>query len=61
MLPLPEQLGFATAYFDLPGLLMHAAVAGPAGGPLVILLHGFAEFWYGWKHTIGPLAPPVSV
>ncbi|MEP7359318.1 MAG: alpha/beta hydrolase, partial [Anaerolineales bacterium] len=55
-MPLPEQLGFATAYFDLPGLRMHAAVAGPAGGRLVILLHGFPEFWYGWQHSIGALA-----
>jgi pimeloyl-ACP methyl ester carboxylesterase len=53
---LPEELGFATEYFDLPGLRLHAAVAGPAGGPLVILLHGFPEFWYGWQHAIGPLA-----
>ncbi len=53
---LPEQLGFETAYFDLPGLRMHAAVAGPADGPLVILLHGFPEFWYGWHRQIGPLA-----
>ena len=28
-------------------------------GPLVILLHGFPEFWYGWRHQIGPLARPV--
>jgi pimeloyl-ACP methyl ester carboxylesterase len=53
---LPEQLGFASAYFELPGLRMHAAVAGPAGGPLVILLHGFPEFWCGWQHSIGALA-----
>jgi epoxide hydrolase 4 len=53
---LPEQLGFETAYFDLPGLRMHAAVAGPDDGPLVILLHGFPEFWYGWHRQIGPLA-----
>jgi pimeloyl-ACP methyl ester carboxylesterase len=24
-------------------------------GPLVILLHGFPEFSYGWRHQIGPL------
>lgn len=52
----PEQLGFTTAYFDLPGLRMHAAVAGPADGPLLILLHGFPEFWYSWRRQIGPLA-----
>jgi len=35
---------------------VHAAVAGPPDGPLVILLHGFPEFWYSWRHQIGPLA-----
>ena len=53
--PLPEQLGFSTAWFDLPGLRMHAAVAGPEDAPLVILLHGFPEFWYSWRRQIGPL------
>jgi pimeloyl-ACP methyl ester carboxylesterase len=53
---LPERLGLATAWFDLPSLRMHAAVAGPPDGPLVILLHGFPEFWYSWRHQIGPLA-----
>jgi pimeloyl-ACP methyl ester carboxylesterase len=30
--------------------------AGPADGPLVVLLHGFPEFWYGWRRQIEPLA-----
>jgi pimeloyl-ACP methyl ester carboxylesterase len=30
--------------------------AGPADGPLVILLHGFPEFWYGWHKQIPALA-----
>ena len=38
------------------GLSLHVAVSGPEQGPLVILLHGFPEFWYGWKSQIGPLA-----
>jgi pimeloyl-ACP methyl ester carboxylesterase len=25
-------------------------------GPLVLLLHGFPEFWYSWRHQIAPLA-----
>jgi pimeloyl-ACP methyl ester carboxylesterase len=53
---LPEALGFASAFYELPGLRMHAAVAGPEGGPLVVLLHGFPEFWYSWRFQIGPLA-----
>jgi pimeloyl-ACP methyl ester carboxylesterase len=37
------------------GLRLHVVEAGPADGPLVILLHGFPEFWRGWRHQIGPL------
>ena len=35
---------------------LHLVAAGPADGPAVILLHGFPEFWYGWRRQIGPLA-----
>ena len=38
------------------GVELHVVTAGPTDGPLVILLHGFPEFWYGWRHQIGPLA-----
>ena len=35
---------------------LHVAEAGPVDGPLVILLHGFPEFWFGWRYQIAPLA-----
>ena len=35
---------------------LHAVAAGPPSGPLVILLHGFPEFWYSWHKQIEPLA-----
>lgn len=38
------------------GIHLHVAQAGPKDGPLVILLHGFPEFWYGWRHQIPSLA-----
>ena len=38
------------------GIELHAVAAGPDDGPLVILLHGFPEFWYGWRHQIPTLA-----
>ena len=38
------------------GLSLHVVQAGPTDGPLVILLHGFPEFWYGWRAQIGALA-----
>lgn len=38
------------------GITLHAMAAGPENGPLVILLHGFPEFWYGWRYQIEMLA-----
>src|SRR5581483_11908543 len=38
------------------GVRLHAVAAGDPRGPLVLLLHGFPEFWYGWRHQLGPLA-----
>ena len=37
-------------------LRMHAVVEGPEGRPLVVMLHGFPEFWYSWRHQIEALA-----
>jgi pimeloyl-ACP methyl ester carboxylesterase len=31
------------------GLRLHVVQCGPADGPLVILLHGFPEYWYSWR------------
>ncbi len=36
------------------GVRLHYVEAG--AGPLVLLLHGFPEFWYGWRHQIPALA-----
>ncbi|MBO0734904.1 MAG: alpha/beta hydrolase [Methylocapsa sp.] len=41
---------------QLADVTIHAAAAGPGDGPLVILLHGYPEFWYGWRSQIAPLA-----
>ncbi len=35
------------------GVRLHYVEAGE--GPLVVLLHGFPEFWYSWRHQIQPL------
>ena len=34
------------------GLRFHVAEAGPQDGPLVLLLHGFPEFWWSWRHQL---------
>jgi pimeloyl-ACP methyl ester carboxylesterase len=38
------------------GITLYCAELGPTHGPLVFLLHGFPEYWYGWRHHIAPLA-----
>jgi len=39
---------------DVNGLRMHFAEAG--SGPAVLLLHGFPESWYSWRHQLIDLA-----
>jgi epoxide hydrolase 4 len=34
---------------------LHVVSAGPKDGPVVILLHGFPEYWGGWKKQIPAL------
>ena len=41
-------------YADLGDVQLHYVEAGE--GPLILLLHGFPEFWYGWRDQIQPLA-----
>jgi epoxide hydrolase 4 len=38
------------------GIRLHVVESGPATGPLVLLLHGFPEFWYGWRYQLPYLA-----
>jgi epoxide hydrolase 4 len=47
---------FTTRTIPTNGIRLHVVEAGPEDGPLVLLLHGFPEFWYGWHRQIGPLA-----
>lgn len=53
---LPDGTPAASRRVGIGGLALHVVEAGPADGPPVILLHGFPEFWFGWRHQIGPLA-----
>ena len=41
-------------YAEVGDQRLHYVEAGE--GPLVVLLHGFPEFWYGWRLQIAPLA-----
>ena len=43
-------------FIDIPtnGIQLRAAIAGT--GPLVLMVHGFPESWYSWRHQIEPIA-----
>jgi len=38
------------------GIELHVAAAGPTDGPLVLLLHGFPEYWGAWRIHMARLA-----
>jgi pimeloyl-ACP methyl ester carboxylesterase len=37
---------------DSGGVRLHCAVAGEAGRPLILFLHGFPEFWAAWRRPL---------
>ncbi|MGH7965838.1 MAG: alpha/beta fold hydrolase [Candidatus Binatia bacterium] len=41
------------------GIRLHYVTQGE--GKLAVLLHGFPEFWYSWRHQIPALAPHFKV
>src|SRR2546423_12772678 len=41
-------------YAEVGDVSLHYVEAGD--GPLIVLLHGFPEFWFGWRLQIEPLA-----
>ena len=38
--------------FQVNGVALHVVLAGPAKGKPLVFLHGFPEFWFGWRHQI---------
>lgn len=51
---------FEHHYVQINGMRMHYVRAG-SGNELVILLHGFPEFWYSWRHQIAALSKHYTV
>jgi len=47
------------AFAQVNGIRLHYVTAGE--GPLLLLLHGFPEFWYGWKNQIPALSKHFRV
>ena len=53
---IPQGVPGTSRAVETNGVRLHAVEAGPEDGKLLVLLHGFPEFWYGWHETITPLA-----
>jgi pimeloyl-ACP methyl ester carboxylesterase len=52
----PEVGGVSHRWLQAGDLRMHLAEAGPADGPPVLLLHGWPQHWYEWRHLVPRLA-----
>jgi pimeloyl-ACP methyl ester carboxylesterase len=55
VIELPELAGVAHRTLSARGLRFHLAEAG--AGPPVLLLHGWPQHWWMWRHVVPLLAP----
>jgi epoxide hydrolase 4 len=46
-------------YADNNGVHIHYASIGK--GPLIVMIHGFPDFWYTWRNQMVALAPLFQV
>lgn len=44
----------AFKFIDLPDVRLRVALQG--SGPLVVMVHGFPESWFSWRHQMAPIA-----
>lgn len=52
-------------YADSAGVKIHYAMLGPTSGsanaPLIVMIHGFPDFWYSWRHQMAALSKDYQV
>jgi pimeloyl-ACP methyl ester carboxylesterase len=57
----PELPGVRHDYVDAGELRTHVALAGPADAPPLLLVHGWPQSWWSWRHVIPTLAERFRV
>src|ERR1700716_4635435 len=57
----PELPRVLHKYVDASGLRTHVALAGPEDAPPVLLVHGWPQNWWTWRHVIPTLAERFRV
>src|SRR4051794_40763134 len=53
----PELPRVRHEHIDVPGVRVHVATAGDPDAPPLVLLHGWPQHWWCWRHVIESLAP----
>jgi pimeloyl-ACP methyl ester carboxylesterase len=52
---------FTDHYATNNGVKIHYATAGEASRPLVVMIHGYPDYWYTWRNLMAELAPQYRV
>jgi len=52
---------FQDHYAVNAGVKIHYVTAGDASKPLVVMIHGFPDYWYTWRNLMAELAPQYRV
>jgi pimeloyl-ACP methyl ester carboxylesterase len=52
----PELVGVRHDYVNAAGLRTHVALAGPEDAPAIVLVHGWPQNWWTWRHVMPGLA-----
>jgi epoxide hydrolase 4 len=55
----PAQDKQTEGFVDSGGVKLHYVTEGK--GPLVVMIHGFPDFWYSWRDQMAGLAPHFQV
>jgi pimeloyl-ACP methyl ester carboxylesterase len=53
---LPQLEGVTHRRVRVGALELHVAEAGDPAAPPLLLVHGWPQHWWAWRHVIGPLA-----
>lgn len=56
---IPDNAGYTEGYADSNGVKIHYVEAGE--GPLVVMIHGFPDFWYSWRDQMDALKDAYRV
>jgi pimeloyl-ACP methyl ester carboxylesterase len=57
----PEISGVRHVFVDVDGLRTHLGLAGPEDAPAIMLVHGWPQNWWAWRHVIPTLAERFRV